>query len=88
MATKAKKEKPVLTPEEMARKKAVKLIGYHGWLTDWKRDNPEADVEARRAAWGEAKGQRMRDARRVVKRLEKGGLQLVAAPTPEAIAAE
>ncbi|MAM61007.1 hypothetical protein [Maritimibacter sp. UBA3975] len=86
MATKTKTEKPVLTPEAAARKKAVKLIGYHGWLTEWKRANPEADAEALKAAWAEAKGQRKRDARRVVKRLEKNGL--LNTPTAEAIAAE
>ncbi len=88
MATKTKKDKPVLTPEAAARKKAVKLIGYHGWLTEWKRANPEADADAQKAAWAEVKGQKMRDARRVVARLEKGGIQVLPAPAPEAIAAE
>ncbi|MBV7378298.1 hypothetical protein [Maritimibacter dapengensis] len=81
-----KVEKTPATPEQIARKRAVKLIGYHAWLTEWKRANPEADNEARKAAWVEVKGQRLRDARRVVRRLEKAGLTV--APAPEAIAAE
>lgn len=81
-------EKTPATPEERARRKAIKLIAYHGWLADWKRANPEADGETLKAAWGDVKGQRMRDARRVVKRLEKGGLAVTPAVAPEAVAAE
>ncbi|WP_298493956.1 hypothetical protein [uncultured Maritimibacter sp.] len=81
-----KTDKPAPTPEEVARKKAVKVIGYHGWLADWRRANPEADVEARKAAWNEVKSVKMRDARRTLKRLEKSGL--VVAALPDAIAAE
>ena len=84
MAKKIEKTAP--TPEDLARKKAVKVIGYHGWLADWRRANPEADVEARKTAWNEVKSLKMRDARRTLKRLEKTGL--VVAALPGAIAAE
>ncbi|MBV7410221.1 hypothetical protein [Maritimibacter sp. DP1N21-5] len=79
-------EKPAPTPEEMARKKAAKVIGYHGWLADWRRANPEADVESRKAAWNEVKNLKLRDARRTLKRLEKTGF--VVTPMPGSIAAE
>ena len=74
------------TPEQMARRKAIRVVGYQGWLAEWNRANPEATAEARKAAWAEAKSLRMRDARRVMKRLEKNGLMIV--PAPEAVAAE
>lgn len=54
--------------------KMARILARTLWLQEWSAANPNADAAARKAAWQAAKGPRVKDARKLLRRLEKNGL--------------
>lgn len=75
--TSATKQK-TSTPEQQARRKAARVIGYTAWRDDWNAANPEGTPEARKAAWEGARTEATQNARKILRTLEKKGLRVVA----------
>jgi hypothetical protein len=90
MATSSSKTetKAALTPEQNvaqeARRKAARVIGYTTWRDDWRASNPEGTPEERKAAWEVARADATKNARKLLRSLEKKGLRIVAAEPAEA----
>ena len=72
------------SPEQQARRKAARLIDYTAWRDDWAAANPEGTPEERKAAWEGARPEATRNARKILRALEKKGLRVVAAEPAQA----
>ena len=49
----------------------------------WREENPDADREARKAAWAKARGDEVKKARKLVRALERAGVALTLTPKAE-----
>ena len=76
-----KNKKTPATPEQKARRKATRLIGFTEWRQTWRTANPEATKEERKKAWAAARKASTKSARKTLKALEKGGFKVVTAET-------
>jgi len=79
-----KKERTPATPEQIAARKASKLIAFNTWRQQWRAANPEGTKEQRREAWAQVRKAETKAARRTMKALEKGGFAVVPTPAAEA----
>ena len=78
----AVKTKNPVTPEQKARRKAVRLIGWSTWVNDYKAANPKATKEERKAAWAAARKAQAKTGRRVLRALEKKGFAVTQTGAP------
>jgi DNA-binding transcriptional regulator YiaG len=90
MATSSSKieSKSTPTPEQKAaqdaRRRAARVIGFNTWRDEWRASNPEGTAEERKAAWETARADATKNARKLLRSLEKKGLHIVAADPAEA----
>lgn len=77
-------ERQAKTPEQIAMRKAARLIAYTAWLQTYRAEHPEASDSERKAAWGAVKADEMKKGRKVLKALERKGYAL----TPPVAAAK
>jgi len=73
------KTKTPATPEQKARRKAVKLMGYTKFRQEWRAANPEGTKEQRKEAWAGARKDEIKMARLALRAMEKSGLKVVPA---------
>lgn len=73
------------TEETQGRDKSanaiVKAVARVMWNQQWRAANPDSDIEARRAAWKDARIEETKKARKLVKALENSGITMTMVET-------
>ena len=59
----------------------AKAVARVMWIQKWRAANPDSDIEARRAAWKDARAEETKAARKLIKSLENSGITMTLVET-------